>query len=137
MSNEYVLAQDSLVERLSLMLEAASVKGIWWILEQPANSLMWEGPAMKATLARHSAELVRLDMGAFGGSSVKPTHLVGTAPCLQELARTCCVEDGAAPADRRAHRGAVRGRAEPETLLWQRVHRDSAKHLFSPSAFLA
>ena len=92
-SNEYVLAQDALVERLALVLEVATIKGVWWILEQPANSLMWEYPATKETLQRHSAELVRLDMGAFGGTSVKPTHLVGTAPYLQELARTCSAED--------------------------------------------
>ena len=89
----YILSQDALVDRLVLALEVATARGAWWIVEQPATTLMWEYPSMRACLSRHGLAPVRLDMGAYGGGSQKPTHLVGTAPYLGQLARRCSAAD--------------------------------------------
>ena len=92
-ANDYILAQDALVERLVLVLEVAMAVGAWWIVEQPANTLMWHYPAFQELLQRVSTEPIRFDMGTYGGSSVKPTHLVGTAPYLEGFLRVPCSTD--------------------------------------------
>ena len=87
--SETVTAQNALVERLVLALEICASRGVAWIIEQPSSSLMWEYPAMRACLQRHAAAEVRLDMGAYGADSPKPTTLMGTAPYLRVLHRRC------------------------------------------------
>ncbi len=86
-------AQNALVERLVLALEICTLLGSVWIIEQPTSSLMWEYPAMRALLRRHNAVEVRLDMGAFGADSQKPTVLMGTAPYLRAMERRCAAEE--------------------------------------------
>ncbi len=84
-----VVMSNALVERLVLLLEILSLRGVYWIIEQPMSSLMWQYPAMAGCLRRHGLAPVHLDMGAYGGRSLKPTHLVGTAPYIQDLRRSC------------------------------------------------
>ena len=48
---------------------------------------------MHACMKRHGLEPVHLDLGAFGGTSQKPTRLVGTAPYLEQLRRHCSREE--------------------------------------------
>ena len=84
------VVQNAMAERVSFLLYVLHLRGVHWIVEQPASSILWDYPAMRQVLRMcgltHPAVL---DMGAFGGSSVKPTHLYGTAPYLPGLARTC------------------------------------------------
>ncbi len=87
-----VLGQNALVERLVLVLEVCALKGVYWILEQPANSVLWQYPAMRDCLDRQGAQSCALEMGAYGAQSVKPTTLMGTAPFLRELERKCSKE---------------------------------------------
>ena len=90
------MAQNALVERLCLVLEILCHRGVHWIIEQPAQSCMWEYPAMAGLIQRHSVPHIRTDFGAFPGSeSQKPTVLVGTAPYLQELERSCTSDEKA------------------------------------------
>ena len=85
-----VVGQNALVERLVLVLEILTLRGVFWIIEQPTNSVMWDYPAMQACLQRHGIRQgVQLDMGAYGGTSLKPTTLMGTAPYLWVLERRC------------------------------------------------
>ncbi len=84
-----VVAQNALVERLVLVLEILTLRRVHWIIEQPANSVMWQYPAMEQLLHRHGVLPVHLEMGAYGALSRKPTDLMGTAPYLRVLARTC------------------------------------------------
>ncbi len=84
-----VVAHDALVERLVLLLEILTLRGCYWIIEQPERSVMWDYPAMQACLQRHGVLPLHLDMGAFGAQSVKPTTLMGTAPYLWVLERRC------------------------------------------------
>ena len=87
-----VLRQNALVERVVLLLEVVTAQGGHWIVEQPTSSILWHYPAMQACLARHGCTPQLLDMGAYGGSSVKPTTLMGTAPYLQLLSGRCTQE---------------------------------------------
>ena len=88
-----IVGQSALVERLVLVLELLTLRGVYWILEQPASSYMWQYPAMQACLQRHGIVVPQtLEMGAYGGGSQKPTHLVGTAPYLAQLDRRCSAE---------------------------------------------
>ena len=87
-----VVSQNALVERLVLALEICTLRGVFWILEQPANSVLWQYPAMRDCMHRHGLAPCTCDMGAYGGTSQKPTHLVGTAPYLSRLDRRCTQE---------------------------------------------
>ena len=84
-----VVRQNALVERVVLLLEILTARGAHWILEQPASSILWHYPAMQACLARHGCQPQCMDMGAYGGSSVKPTTLMGTVPYLRVLSARC------------------------------------------------
>lgn len=85
-----IVAQNAIAERVALILAVLTGRGVYWIVEQPASSVLWDYPAMRRCLTEHGLKHPTvMDMGAFGGSSVKPTHLWGTAPYLGELARTC------------------------------------------------
>ncbi len=85
-----VVAQNALIERLILALELCTLRGVVWVLEQPASSCLWRHPAMLECMQRHGLSPWLLDMGAFGGTSQKPTRLVGTAPYLGTLTQRCC-----------------------------------------------
>ncbi len=90
MTQASIVAQNALVERCCFLMEVASARGCSWIVEQPASSVLWDYPAMRRVLRRHGLERpCVLDMGAFGGTSVKPAHLWGSAPFLALLERTC------------------------------------------------
>ncbi len=85
-----VVQQNALAERVVLLMEILRARGAHYINEQPASSKLWEYPAMEACLRRHGLRgPCKLDMGAYGGSSTKATHLWGTAPYLMGLARRC------------------------------------------------
>ena len=91
-----VVVQNALVERMVILLEILRLRGCHYIIEQPASSVMWQYPALAACLWRHGLRgPVVLDMGAYGGTSWKPTHLWGTAPYLPQLARRCTAEERA------------------------------------------
>ena len=86
---ETVVRNNALAERVALLLEVVSLQGGYWLLEQPRSSMLWDYPAMKAVLERHGCTPAYLHMGAYGGRTLKPTTLMGTAPFAHELARTC------------------------------------------------
>ncbi len=84
-----VVVATALVERLVLALELATLRGAHWIVEQPGNTVMWEYPAMRDCLRRHGVRPCSLEMGSYGAMSWKRTTLMGTAPYLPLLERTC------------------------------------------------
>ncbi len=86
-----IVVQNALVERACLILEVLHSRGCFYIVEQPASSVLWDYAPMAAALRRHGAARCALDVGSFaGGASVKPTVLWGTAPYLHGLDRRCC-----------------------------------------------
>ena len=75
-------------------------RGVYWIVEQPHSTVMFEYPPFKRWLAKLESrgqdaesssagrvQRVSTQMGAFGMRSVKETILLGTAPYLDALVR--------------------------------------------------
>lgn len=50
--SEYVRGQNALVERLLFVLEVAMARGVWWIIEQPASTLMFRHAPFEASAAK-------------------------------------------------------------------------------------
>ena len=76
------------------MIGVAISLGIKWVLEQPSTSLMFCHPRV-ASILKLSEDMaipkifdVRTWMGSWGGTSPKPTRLVGTAPWVEKLRRS-------------------------------------------------
>ncbi len=84
-----VLQNNALVERVVLLLEVVTARRAFWLVEQPTSSVLWHYPAMQGCLQRHGCMPQSLEMGAYGGTSVKPTTLMGTAPYLHFLGGKC------------------------------------------------
>jgi hypothetical protein len=86
--NAYIRGQNALVERLVLLCHICVARCVYFIIEQPLSSIMFQYPAWQRFLDRHRSVLqVNLEKGAFGAGSKKPTMLVGTAPYLPALGR--------------------------------------------------
>ena len=90
-SSPYVLAQNALVCRLLVALRFCLARGVYFIVEQPHSTVMFEYPPFKRWLASAAAagrvQRCHTQMGAFGLRAVKDTILLGTAPYLGGLAR--------------------------------------------------
>ena len=87
--SRYVASQNALVARMVFVLVLAIKRNVYFIIEQPTSTLMFEHPAMKQFLARFSSMVsrVELHMGSFNLKSQKDTILLGTAPYLSEMGR--------------------------------------------------
>ena len=99
-ASPYVQAQNALVCRLLVVLRFCMARGVYWIVEQPHSTVMFEYPPFKRWLAKLESraqdaesssagrvQRVSTQMGAFGMRSVKETILLGTAPYLDALVR--------------------------------------------------
>ncbi len=92
-----VLAQNALLERVSLVLRLLQAKHllygehfqVHWVVENPQNSLLWDYPAFKAITTAEAHHVVRTELGAYGADSQKPVYLKGTPWWLPALSRTC------------------------------------------------
>lgn len=51
---------NKLVARLCLLIEYMNARGIYWMLEQPASSLMFKHPVMEQLLQQPGLHKVRL-----------------------------------------------------------------------------
>jgi hypothetical protein len=60
--------------------------GLVFVFEQPLTSLLWLYDPIAEMLFRHGARQAMVALKAFGAQSLKPLHLKGTAPWLEELA---------------------------------------------------
>lgn len=76
-----------IVERVSFLIKILAMRKVYWIMEQPLNSLLWYMPAIKR--ARRDYQVNKLNwqrrflwMGHYGHSLWKPTELVGVFPGL-------------------------------------------------------
>lgn len=86
--NFRVRLSNLLVENLAVLLDIASSRSAWWVLEQPSSSWLLKQAAMVAVRRKHGASCVTTWMGAFDHPMLKCTHLCGTLPKLGLLART-------------------------------------------------
>jgi hypothetical protein len=100
--------QNALVERVCLLLRVCMHRKVFWALEQPSSSCMWDYPAMARLLQRPRPQLgvygivgeVRLQMGAFGPGFSRRGAIRGSP----------------------AGRVGSQGHARPARGLWERWH---------------
>ncbi len=64
-----------MVSRLVLMLYLLRAKGCMWVIEQPASSLLYLHNRFQDWLKHSDVFRIHLDMGAYGHSTKKLTHL--------------------------------------------------------------
>ena len=88
-----VVANNRLVSRLCILLDMCWKRGVYYIIEQPATSLMWQHPRLMALLQKHGAQTIVTEMGAFGGDYQKPSKLVRTHPLIASLVRLMTPEE--------------------------------------------
>ncbi|MCP4241933.1 MAG: hypothetical protein GY772_15365 [bacterium] len=107
-NSAYVVSQNALVCRLLCILGICIQREVWFILEQPASSVMFEFAPVKRFAELHRVTRVKLQLGAYCGDSRKDIVLWGTAPYLPQVVRHL------SPHDR-------------ERLQHERVHTTSVK----------
>ena len=86
-ASPYVASQNALVCRLLLLARLRIARQVYYIIEQPRSSCMFEYGPFAAFLERHPASSIFTEMGAFGMMAEKDMVLVGTAPYLPMLTR--------------------------------------------------
>jgi len=70
---------------LAEMVRVAFLLGIFFVIEQPKSSLMFNHPLLKSALEATGAIKIYVEMWVWGGRSTKGMFLYGTAPWLREL----------------------------------------------------
>lgn len=87
-NSPYVQGQNALVKRLILIWRLCVARRVFFVIEQPKSSCMFDYEPMKRFLEScEGVQRVQLQMGAFGMAACKDTWLVGVAPWLGRLAR--------------------------------------------------
>ena len=84
-----VRAQNALVARIVYLLVLCIKRGVFWLVEQPWSSILFEHPRWKWLMRRygHLIEWIDSDMGAYTMDCVKPSVWVGTVPYLGDIVR--------------------------------------------------
>ena len=83
--NKKVELQNILVSRVSFLLLLCHRLRIFWAIEQPRSSILFEHRRLNRVINLCGARIYTWDMGAFGAHSLKPQHCVGTWPGLSKL----------------------------------------------------
>jgi hypothetical protein len=82
-----VKAANRIVGRVMFLVRILAMRRVYWILEQPLNSLLWLMPVFRQTQEECTGRLPWqrrfLWMGHFGHPLWKPTELVGVFPALE------------------------------------------------------
>ncbi len=65
-----------------LRLELCHVKGMFYVIEQPISSLLFEYKPIKRLLKRHGARQVRCSLGAFNAPTLKPAFCLQNKPMI-------------------------------------------------------
>lgn len=86
---ENVMRQNMLVGRLCYLINLAWHLGVYFIIEQPASTVMFSYPRLQKLLARMGSAVtwVKIEMGCFNLEMAKNTLLVGWAPHLAAMGR--------------------------------------------------
>ena len=87
----YIAAQNALVARLSFLIALCDFRQIFWIIEQPASSIMFSHPLLSFLMEGRNKEQetykAAVDLGGFSLQCVKRLMLVGSAPWLAAMSR--------------------------------------------------
>ena len=81
----WVHYHNRIAAHVAAIAREASRLGIYWVIEQPGNSVLFDLPLLQAIMVSTHALSVTLNLADFGATSLKPLHLVGTAPWLLAL----------------------------------------------------
>lgn len=73
-----------LADRCASIAEDQDEKGLFFSIENPLESFIWELKSMKRIAQRKGVMLTRLDQCAYGGPHHKPTGLLHNAPWLKK-----------------------------------------------------
>ena len=84
-------------ERIACELAFFSIKlieiclglGIWWSVENPQSSMIWELPPMRRLMNRSDVFVIDFPMCAYGTAYKKPTRIITNCVELCSLTRTC------------------------------------------------
>ena len=84
----WVFSHNRIAATVAAFARAAHRLGIYFVIEQTRGSLLFEFPTLKEIISSTGAVSITLNLADFGGDSLKPLCLVGTAPWLHDLAST-------------------------------------------------
>ena len=81
---------NRIAERVRILLRLMGMRGIFFILEQPAGSLLWRMPAIRLAARQYRVKGHRwarrfVWLGHFGRKQCKPTELCGVFPRLATI----------------------------------------------------
>ena len=84
----FVSEGNKIADVLAIALRFLTRRSVFWLVEQPQSSLLFDYAPIKEALAEQTVFSIAIKQGLFGSSSAKPTRLVGTVPWLLELKAT-------------------------------------------------
>jgi hypothetical protein len=80
-----ILSGPNQVSRLVLLLFLYTSFHVWWVVEQPQNSLLEAHPKFAMLCRMFRIFKVRVRMGEFGGDTEKPTWLYSNMQIVEEI----------------------------------------------------
>lgn len=85
LTNSKVRLANQIVKNTVVFIRLMLERGVWCVLEQPANSWMFKLPVFRSLISDFGLCRVSLWMGSYGHDLPKPTHLLGNMPTLQQM----------------------------------------------------
>ena len=87
---QQVLAANTLVDHLGVILERAQLLGVPWLVENPASSLLWRERLFRRFGRLETVKIIKTHLCGFGCPWRKPTSLMCSRLAAPErLERTC------------------------------------------------
>ena len=84
-SNAHVKAHNAMAARVAALCHFAASAGCHFVVEQPSTSVMFSYRPWLELRTAWAVHQIRFPMAAYGGGSLKPSWLIGTAPWLVRL----------------------------------------------------
>ena len=84
-SQACVSEANTMVSRLVLAMYLYTAFGMFWIVEQPAGSLLEDHVRFSEFCSKHVVYRAKVRMGEFGGPTEKPTWLYSGSPCIKHI----------------------------------------------------
>ncbi|CAE7328496.1 unnamed protein product [Symbiodinium sp. CCMP2592] len=76
---------NRLCRRMCYLLRYAVAKKLYFVIENPTSTLLWQYGPLRKLLRKIGVMKVSLHLGSYGAFSPKAVTLVGNWPCLREL----------------------------------------------------
>ncbi|CAK0883741.1 unnamed protein product [Prorocentrum cordatum] len=84
-SKPWVQKANTMVSRVMLLVRILQSRGVFWVLEQPASSLMVHHPRFQELINDMDVHSVRMYMGNFGAETEKATILYSGSPEVKKI----------------------------------------------------